>query len=154
MFEEMTFENILKSALSKVSSDVDKRQGSIIYDAIAPACAELAQAYIQMDLILENSFADTAIREYLILRAKERGIEPYEATRAVLKGVFNCDVPVGSRFSLDGLYYTVFEKISDYEYRVGCETYGTEGNNHLGRLLPLETIEGLETANLTELLIA
>lgn len=153
MFEEMTYENILKSTLSRVSSDVDKRQGSIIYDAIAPACAELAQAYIQMDVILENSFADTAIREYLVLRAKERGIEPYEATRAVLKGVFNCDIPIGSRFSLNGLFYTTIEKISDYEYKMGCETYGTEGNTQFGKLLPFETINGLETAQLTELLI-
>ncbi len=27
------------------------------------------------------------------------GIYPYEATNAILKGVFNIDVPIGSRFS-------------------------------------------------------
>lgn len=153
MFEDMTYEYILNRALSRVSNDVDKRQGSIIYDAIAPACAELAQAYIRMGLIMDNAFADTAIRKYLILRAKERGIEPYAATKAILKGVFNCEVPVGSRFNLGELNYVVLEKIKDYEYQLQCETEGGIGNAQFGRLLPLETIQGLETATLTEVLI-
>ena len=36
MFEDMTFENILSQMLENVKGDVDKREGSIIYDALAP----------------------------------------------------------------------------------------------------------------------
>lgn len=161
MFENYTYEALLKSALSRVSADIDKRQGSIIYDAIAPACAELAEAYVSMEMILNNSFADTAIRDYLVLRAKERGLSPNEATYAEVKGKFNCVIPSFSRFSIDGIYYTEVEELdpdSDEDdsyryYRMLCETAGTEGNKHIGTLLPEETIEGLETAELTEVLV-
>ena len=47
-----TFENILKRMLDKVPDILDKRQGSIIYDALAPAAAELAQCYISLDVFL------------------------------------------------------------------------------------------------------
>ena len=42
MYENMTFENIMDRCLARVTSSVDKREGSIVYDAIAPAAAELA----------------------------------------------------------------------------------------------------------------
>ena len=42
MYENMTFENIMDRCLARVSASVDKREGSIVYDAIAPAAAELA----------------------------------------------------------------------------------------------------------------
>ena len=48
MYENMTFENIMDRCLSRVSASVDKREGSIVYDAIAPAAAELAIMYIEL----------------------------------------------------------------------------------------------------------
>lgn len=155
MFEDMTYENILNRALQRVSDEVDKRQGSIIYDALAPACAELAIAYIWLDEILNKSFADTASREYLIRRAAERGLEPYPATYAVLKGKFNCAVDIGTRFNLEGLNYVVTELIDDTEhtYRLRCETAGAEGNNYLGKMTPIDYVAGLTSAELTEVLV-
>lgn len=116
MFENMTYENILESMLKNIPSDIDKREGSVIFDALSPAALELANAYIYLDIILNNAFADTAEREYLILRAKERGLAPYEATRAVLKlevtytGTSE-NVKPGDRFSLDGMTYVVTEQM-------------------------------------------
>lgn len=155
MFEENTFENLLKRMLSKVPSGIDKREGSIIYDALAPVAAELAQAYIQLDAAVSETFADTADRQYLILRAKERGLKPYEATAAEVKGVFNCAVPIGSRYSLDEFNYTVAEKTneSEHSYRLVCETAGSSANHKTGILVPIDYIEGLETATITEVLI-
>ena len=37
MYEDMTFENIMDRCLDRVSSSIDKREGSVVYDAIAPA---------------------------------------------------------------------------------------------------------------------
>ncbi len=37
MYEEMSFEAIMERCLGRVATSVDKREGSIIYDAIAPA---------------------------------------------------------------------------------------------------------------------
>ena len=151
MFEEYTFENILERMLDRVSDDTDKREGSVIYDALAPAAVELQLMYIELDNMLRQCFADTADRTYLILRAKERGIEPYPATAAVLKGVFEpatADVE-GKRFNLDSLNYVAGELLEDGTRAVYCETPGTEGNYHFGTLLPLEYIEGLASAAIT-----
>ncbi|WP_206460480.1 baseplate J/gp47 family protein [Anaerovorax sp. IOR16] len=153
MFESITYEMILKRMLNQVSNSVDKRKGSIIYDAIAPAAAELKNAYIQMDVILDETFADTASRKYLIKRAAERGIVPYEATRAMLKGEFNTDIPIGYRFSLDTLNYTVIERMEDGVYKMECETAGRIGNTKNGTLIPIDYIKGLTSARLTELLV-
>ena len=155
MFESMTFENILKSMLSNVPSSFDKREGSIIYDALAPAAAELAQLYIDLDFTLKETFADTSDREYLIMRAAERGFEPYSAAFAIAKGVFNIEVPIGSRFSIDVFNYTVTEVISDEEhsYKLACETAGSEPNGYTGQLIPVDYIKGLTQAEITEILI-
>ena len=151
----MTFENILKSMLSNVPSSFDKREGSIIYDALAPAAAELAQLYIDLDFTLKETFADTSDREYLIMRAAERGFEPYSATFAIAKGVFNIEVPIGSRFSIDVFNYTVTEVISgeEYSYKLACETAGSEPNGYTGQLIPVDYIKGLTQAEITEILI-
>lgn len=149
----MTYEEILRRMLDRVPNNIDKREGSIIYNALAPAAVELAQMYIEVERILNEGFADTASREYLIKRAAERGITPYPATAAVVKGEFNIDVPIGSRFSLDDLNYVVIEKIEPGIFKLQCETVGSKANGYLGTLIPIEYIEGLTSAEVTEILI-
>jgi len=153
MYENITYEVILQRMLDRVPNNIDKREGSIIYNALAPAAVELQNMYIQLDTILNESFADTQTRDYLIKRCAERGIIPEPATKAILKGEFNIDVPIGSRFSLDMLNYIVIEKISDGIFKLECETPGSEGNQQFGTLIPIDYIEGLTSAKLTELLI-
>lgn len=153
MYEEMTYEAILSNALVKVPADIDKREGSMIYTALAPACAELAQLYLELDLILNETFADTASRDYLVRRALERGVKPKEATYAVVRGEFNIDVPIGSRYSLDKFTYITKKKLSDGVYELECEISGSTPNGSIGKLIPIEYIDGLETAMVTEILI-
>ncbi len=154
MYEEITYERVLERMLERVSPEIDKREGSIIYDALAPAAAELCQMYIDLDTVMNETFAETASREYLILRAKERGITPYEATKAIGQAVFNCSVPVGSRFNLGNFNYQVTEVISSqgFTYKVVCETAGSEANHNLGTLIPIQYIQGLTKAELVEVL--
>lgn len=144
MYEDQTYENILDRSLARVASDVDKREGSVIMNAIAPVSAEHADVYIQLSNIVNNGYADTAVREFLILRCKERGIIPYEATKATLKGKFNMEIPIGSRFNLNELNYvaTAFIESADgyFYYQMKCETEGTNGNKFLESLAPLSTL--------------
>lgn len=149
----MTYEKILQRMLDRVPNNIDKREGSIIFNALAPAAVELAQMYIEVERILNEGFADTASREYLIKRAAERGIAPYPATPAIVKGEFNIDVPIGSRFSLDDLNYVVTERISKGVFKLQCEIIGSKPNSYLGTLIPIEYIEGLTSAEITEILI-
>jgi len=156
MYEDITYELILQRMIDRVlaqNPNIDTREGSIIYNALAPAAVELQNMYIQLDTILNESFADTQTRDYLIKRCAERGIIPEPATKAILKGEFNIDVPIGSRFSLDMLNYIVIEKISDGIFKLECETPGSKGNQQFGTLIPIDYIEGLTSAELTELLI-
>ncbi len=153
MYEEATYEAILSRMLARIPEDFDKREGSIIYDALAPAAVELAMIYMELDAVLNQLFADTASREYLIRRAAERGLSPKPASHAVLKGEFNMDIPIGSRFSLETLNYVAVERISEGVFQMQCETAGAVGNSLFGTLIPIEYIKGLTRAELTELLV-
>ncbi len=153
MYEDMTFENVLNSLLGNVSNEFDKTEGSTIYDALAPCALEIAEMYTNLNRILIETFADTSSREYLIRRAKERGLTPYDSTHAILKAECDNEVPIGSRFSCEDLNYIVISQIDGYTYQLQCETTGVIGNRTFGELLPIEYIKGLTKATLTEVLV-
>lgn len=155
MFEEITYEKLLERMLGRVSSKFDKREGSVIWDTHSPTAIELKNLYIALDSIVQEAYGDTATREFLILRCRERGITPYSATHAVLKGEFiPADLDVtGRRFNIGRMNYIATEKLSDGVYKVQCEAEGEEGNRYLGTMTPIEYIRGLESAELTEVLI-
>ncbi len=156
MYESVTYEEILQRMLDRVSEKIDKREGSIIYDTHSPAAIEFQNLYLELDTILKEAYGDTASRDFLVLRCKERGIIPYEATHALLKGVFtpgNLEIPIGTRFSGDAFNYIVTEKMEDGEYQLKCETAGATGNQYFGNLIPITYIYGLQTAVLSDILI-
>lgn len=157
MYEDQTFEVILDRSLARVATDVDKREGSVTMNSIAPVSLEHANIYILLDALIQNGYADTAIRDYLVKRCRERGITPYEATKAVLRGKFNMEIPIGSRFSLEELNYTAIAFIESadgsFYYQMECETTGTEGNKYFGALSSIEYIHKDLEGELTELLI-
>lgn len=155
MFENNSYDLILDRMLSRVSDKFDKREGSVIFDTHSPTALELQFLYIELERIIKEAYGATASRNYLILRCRERGITPYEATNAVLKGVFapsSVDV-TGKRFNIGSVNYTVLEKISEGVYKVRCEEPGIAGNQQSGSLIPIDYVEGLETAELAEVLI-
>lgn len=155
MYEDQTYDVILNRMLGRVSSKMDKREGAVIWDTHSPTAIELQLLYIELDNIIKEAYGDTASREFLILRCMERGITPYSATHAILQGEFTpptVDV-LGKRFNIGTINYVVTEKISDGIYQVQCETAGTVGNQYLGSMTPIDYVDGLETAELTEVLI-
>ena len=153
MYEHMTFESLMKEMLSRIPNDLDKREGSVLYNALAPSAVELQNTYIEMDNILDMVFVDTTEGVFLTKKCHERGIERLPATNAICKGEFNIDVPIGSRFYLEGLHYTVTEKMSQNVFKLQCETSGEKGNHPLGNMIPVEYIQNLTSAVLTEVLI-
>lgn len=151
--EEFSYEVIMERMLDSVPLNVDKREGSVIYNALGPAAAELTQMYIWMDQILTLSFADTSMGEFLDLRAREVGIERFEPTHALYTVDITLsdgadDVPLGSRFSIDEYY---FELIDTGILRI--ETPGEPGNGIQDgtAILPLDTLPGLEEVKITGL---
>lgn len=61
----------------------------------------------------------------------------------------------GSRFNIGELNYIVIGKATDGKggYEVQCETAGIIGNQFFGSVIPIEYIKGLQTAELTDILI-
>ncbi len=161
MFEELDYDTLIDRMLSNVSDDLDKREGSVIYDALAPAAMELANFYIALDMVMDEVFADSSSYYYLIKRAAERGIFPKEETYAKCKMEVrpaSTPISVGDRFCLNALNYAVTSEI-DREmgaYQLTCETAGIAGNQQLGELLAIETesdINDMQSAAITEILI-
>ncbi|WP_150273208.1 baseplate J/gp47 family protein [Paenibacillus tepidiphilus] len=159
MYEDQTYEALLERMLSRVPEGIDKREGSIIYDALAPAAAEMAQMYIELEINNNLYFADTASGEYLERSIAWSGVTRAPAGKAQLRGVFYnnagelLDIPLGSRFSRELINFTAAEKLSPGNYRMVCEMAGDEGNQTLGALLPIDYIAGLARGELRELLV-
>lgn len=154
MIDEIpTYEELLQRCLDRIPSTLDKRQASVIYNALAPCCAELAQLWIKLASTYDLVFVDTAVGEALDALVKQNGITRKEATYALRKGEFNMVVPVGSRFSDGTLNYIVTENITGTNNsRLECETAGAVGNTYYGSLIPISYIDGLTTAELTDII--
>ena len=68
MYEHITYEEIVRRILARAPDTMDKREGSILYDAVAPMAVEIQNLYLELDTILSQSFIDTAEGEYLEMR--------------------------------------------------------------------------------------
>lgn len=152
MFDDKTQNNILDDLKAAVDPDTNIGEGSLVDHSFRGAAAEFEQAYVELDLIDKNGFAKTADREHLILRAKERGIEPLPASNAVWKAECNVDIPLNTRFSAGELTYICTKEIEPRKYKLMCEQTGTKGNVKNEDLMPIEYIDGFEEGKLTELL--
>jgi len=163
LYSDITYEMILARMIDRVNKwaaqrgiILDTREGSLIRTALSPAAAELKLMYIELNEVLNESFADTASRDFLIRRAAERGIAPeppFPGTKAIRQGEFSMNIPIGSRFSLSLLNYIALEQISNGVFKMECETPGIVGNLDSGPLVPINYINGLEWARLTDVLI-
>lgn len=163
MFEDKTFEVILGDMLTYVADrypEVDTREGSIIYTALAPIALELETAYHQMEMVLEETFIETASKEYLAKLGNQVGVPINEATCGHFKGEFDVDLEIGTRFNLNIFNYNVVTKLSDptednpyYTFELVCETEGAEPNSYLGDLTPITFVANLSHAQLTEVVI-
>ena len=159
MYEGITYESLLKRMLERVqaaNSNLDIREGSLVWLGNAPAAAELQNLYIQLDTVLNETFADTASRPYLIQRAAERGLSPQPASAAVLQLTITpatLRLALNTRFSIGERNYFVSAERGEGVYEITCETPGESGNDYGEAVIPIEYVRGLETCTVTALLI-
>lgn len=172
--DDNNFEKIMDRCLgNKILENVDKRPGSIIYDALAPICLELAEAYVKMDIMEEQTFLTTATGINLDKRAFDYGLSRTPATNALRiaefkkykmdsdgnfahddkgnKILIDMDITEGARFTLPEDSSITFEYIGKTDgYNIlKCEQTGTKGNEHVGTILPLVPIKNLIEAKIT-----
>ena len=151
MFEDKTYENILQGMLNRVSNDVDKREGSVIYDALAPAAYFLADQYFQLSNFVDLVFPDTAVGEYLDRAVSGYGVNRKVASPAVRKIVTSGDVAIGTRWMISDVAYRIIGRIDENVYEAECETAGKIGNTYSGSLEPLSAVSNV-TAELTDII--
>lgn len=107
---DQTEEVIRQRMLDSLPSDLDKAEGSYIYDAIAPAAVEMALAAVWAQEVLRRGFASTVastvpgqVTKYLDLRAEEHGLKRKPAVKATgtikFTGAAGTMVPAGTRVS-------------------------------------------------------
>lgn len=147
------YETLLARCTDALPDWVDKREGSLIHMAMAPVCLRLAEAYAALAAYYDLVFSDTAAGEYLDRLAGQYGIVRTAASPAVRAAVFTGEnggitPPAGTRFYIDGIF---FRLLSDGSLQ--CETAGTAGNRCFGSMVPAEYLDGLVSAELTDVLI-
>lgn len=169
--EVYTKDYLLNLALAMVPNDLDKRQGAIIYDTLAIVCAKMADTFMEVKQIVDESYILSAQKdENIDYRVAERGIEREQATKAERLGTFTypngtpAAVPNGALFSTieenkENIInykvkseYVVEGVIVPGNYILECETAGTIGNTYYGEILPLTDMDTLGTATISTVL--
>lgn len=160
--EAQNFDYWLNLMLDNVPNDIDKREGSIIYDALAPAAMVSAQQSLSLANIIRETYIKTAQGEFLDYRAVEHGTNRYVATNTEVKAKFNDDdgnpvnVEVGDRFASiaeSPIFYTVSKANDDGTAEMQAEEAGTSANSYLGQVLPVTPNDSLSWAEIVEITI-
>lgn len=149
----MTYEELLQAMLDRVPGNIDKREGSVIYDALAPCAYFLAQQKFQIDNFVDLVLVDTAIDHYLDEAVAPFGITRKQATAAVRSVTASGLITVGTRWGINGLVYVITKQISDTSYEATCETVGEIGNQYSGALQPVSNVVGI-TATISDIITA
>lgn len=154
MAEAYEYEAILQQLLDRVPDDIDKREGSVIYHTLAPAAFALAQQSYMLAYMTDLLFGDTAEGTWLDRVTSDFGVDREQATQAVRQintfdsGGAPVDVPVGSKFAVQDVSFTVTEKLDTGQYKATCDQAGLQGNAYSGTILPVDNINGLAAAEL------
>ncbi|MBB6730061.1 baseplate J/gp47 family protein [Cohnella zeiphila] len=100
---DQTEENIRARMLDRIPADVDKSEGSFVWDAIAPSAYELFNSAVWAQEVLRRGFASTTFGGYLDLRCEEHGLTRRPAVTAAgtvrLNGVPGTKIPAGTLFA-------------------------------------------------------
>ena len=148
-----TYEEIMAEMMAEMPDDINTGEGSLIYNACVKQALQLEEAYLSMQIVEDNMYADTQDEEHLILNGKDKGVDIKEATKAIVQGDFLQEIEIGTRLTANDLNYTVTELISGFSYKLECEEEGTEGNIAAGELSPIDYIDDYQGGNIVAVLI-
>ena len=160
-FQSKDYDYFLRKMLDAVPDNVDKREGSIIYDALAPAALVMGQQSLDMANVIKETYIKTASGEFLDYRASEHGTSRYPATQTEAKAKVLNDkkepldnVQIGDKFASIGdsaIFYVVTKINSDLTIELTAETAGSSANSYIGQVLPVTPNDLLSWAEITEI---
>ena len=157
-FSGKTKAALLAEMLGMIPDTYDKRDMSPINTALAPAAWALEGVYIVLAQMQKQAFLETATGDDLNLIAALGGISRLAATPAVRLGEFNTSINLGDRFSTingaDSINFRATAATSDpTKWWLTAETAGTIGNTYVGPILPITSIAGLTSAQITDIIV-
>lgn len=147
MYSERTQDQILQDMKNATREDVDKREGSIVHDMLAPSAYEIEMLGFELDAILELGFADTSQAEFLERRTAELGIFRKVAIGSdgvvTFVGLDGTEIPIGTRLLTEsGIVFATAEYavVKDGAATVPVEavTLGIAGNIGPGEIVQIE----------------
>ena len=151
----------LNLMLDNVPDDIDQREGSVVYDALAPAAMVMAQQSLTRANIIKQTYIKTAQGQFLDYRAAEHGTCRYAATQTEVKAKFlDSDgnpinnVQIGDQFASIGetpIFYTVQKINEDLTGELTADDPGTIANSYIGQILPVTSNDTLSWAEITEI---
>lgn len=147
-FEDKTFDILMQEALDDAPAEIDTRQGSIFFDAVAGVILKIAKLYSDLDEIAEMIYIDSTTGEYLDRKAAEFSVVRLAATHSKYECSLEGTAPeVGERFYTNGIFFVLGKDDSD-EYYLEAEEAGTEANAiYAGTsAIPVDTIPDLVSA--------
>lgn len=161
-FQSKDYDYFLRKMLDAVPDNVDKREGSIIYDALAPAALVMGQQSLDMANVIKETYIKTASGEFLDYRAIEHGTSRYPATQTEAKAKVLNDkkepldnVQIGDKFASIGdspIFYAVTKINADLTVELTAETAGSSANSYIGQILPVTPNDLLSWAEITEII--
>ena len=160
-FQNKDYDYFLRKMLDAVPDNIDKREGSIIYDALAPAALVMGQQSLDMANVIKETYIKTASGEFLDYRAIEHGTSRYPATQTEAKAKVLNDkkepldnVQIGDKFASIGdspIFYTVTKINDDLTVELTAEVKGSSANSYIGQILPVTPNDLLSWAEITEI---
>lgn len=160
-FQSKDYDYFLRKMLDAVPDNVDKREGSIIYDALAPAALVMGQQSLDMANVIKETYIKTASGEFLDYRAIEHGTSRYPATQTEAKAKILNDkkepldnVQIGDKFASIGdapIFYVVTKINADLTVELTAEVKGSSANSYIGQILPVTPNDLLSWAEITEI---
>lgn len=132
LFQDRTFENIMRECLQAAPEGIDLRQGSIFYDAVAAAALKISHFYADITTLFDLVFITTSSGEYLDRRGQEFNVWRNQATRALYEYSYTGPrtPQPGERFFYDGLFFTLRSNTEKWPTPyLEADAPGTASNN-------------------------
>lgn len=99
-------DTVRQRILDRLSDELDKSEGSFLWDAIMPTAQEFVLADDRLRYVFDLGFAATTFGEFLDLRSEEHGVTRKPATpstgEATFTGVDTTVIPAGTEISTPG----------------------------------------------------
>ena len=154
MYEDRTYEKLLSEMLARVPVDIDTREGSVVYDMLAPVAWDTSELYRALREVINLVLLPTAVGEYLDAWGWTVGLERHPATSAIYQYSYDGEQPpLGERFFYDGQYFQL--RLNEDDILVlEAEDVGSQTNDVIlgSPAIPISTLPKLKAASFASLL--